>query len=114
MTDLQRRRLLILDHGRLRLSHALLGEALPSGMLPGRRRAVHRRVADILAAEPDISAAEVAHLYTEADAEMETARWSLSMGPEERSTFDALEEIAALARSASPAVDAGAPVARSA
>jgi len=74
--------------GRYQLRHALLAEAIRGELLPGERRELHQRVAELIAGWREIGlAGEVAAHFAEADASDEELRWRVRAGGEAEAVF---------------------------
>jgi DNA-binding CsgD family transcriptional regulator len=65
--------------GGLRFSHALMREALYDGTVLPRRRAWHRRIAEVLAGRPDADPDTVAHHFQQAG-DRRAAQWLIQAG----------------------------------
>jgi DNA-binding CsgD family transcriptional regulator len=67
------------DGTRISFAHALIRETLYEGMMPARRRLVHRHVAEVLAALPEVDVDAVAFHFQQASDER-AATWLLRAG----------------------------------
>ena len=98
----ERDQLLALDHG-YRFRHDLIREAVNGDLLPGERRRVHARAAELLSERPDLaqqgrSAAELAEHWYQAGRTEEAYAASLVAADESRTVFAFGEEFRHLQR----------------
>lgn len=76
-----RAQLLVVEgDGSLALRHALLAEALYADLLPGERRGLHRRLADVVAVAPDVRPGVVAEHADRAGDGPRALLWSFRAG----------------------------------
>lgn len=98
----ERDQLLAFDHG-YRFRHDLIREAVDGDLLPGERRRLHARAAELLSERPDLatqgrSAAELAEHWYQAGRAEEAYAASLAAADEARAVFAFGEELRHLQR----------------
>ncbi|HEX5504921.1 MAG TPA: AAA family ATPase [Thermomicrobiales bacterium] len=99
------------DGARARFVHALIREAVYEGIFPPRRRVLHRRVGEVLAAVPAADADAVAYHFERAG-DARARGWLMRAGERARRSYayrasaDRLERALALAEAAGPGDDA--------
>jgi DNA-binding CsgD family transcriptional regulator len=70
------------ESGRLRFTHQLVRDAVYERLLPTQRRALHRRIAELLEASRDASPATLAHHWKAAGDDSRAASYAVTAGEE--------------------------------